>query len=288
MAQAAAATGAGPTVMVAIEQHFPSRQRIISDELAGCILPFGARMLVHAMRPSFARNWMIGAAERAFPGLWSGIICRKRAIDDALAASAGEIEAMVNLGAGFDTRACRLPFLAHIPVWEIDQPANLNPKRDRLRRCFGDVPRHVVLVPIDFDREALGPALAARAYAPQRRTFFIWEAVTQYLSEGGVRATLDFLAAAAPGSRLAFTYVLKDFVDGRNLHGQERLHARYVARNIWRFGLEPGEVSAFLARYGWRVQEHLGCDELAGRYVTPTGRRLATWPIERIVHAEKL
>lgn len=42
----------------------------------------------------------------------------------------------------------------------------------------------------------------------------MWEAVTQYLTEQGVRATFDRLAKAARGSRLAFTYVRKGFLTG--------------------------------------------------------------------------
>jgi methyltransferase (TIGR00027 family) len=287
MAQAAAKTGTGPTVMVAIEQYFPSHQRIIIDDLACSVLPFSARAFVGAMRPPLIRNWMVRTMDRAFPGLWSGIMYRKRYIDDALIASSREIDAVVNLGAGFDTRAYRLPSLAEIPVWEVDQPANIKSKQDRLRLRFGRLPAHVTLVSIDFDREALGPALATRGYMGRKRTFFIWEAVTQYLTETGISATLDFLATVPRGSRLAFTYVLKDFLDGQNLYGQERLHERYVKGNIWLFGLDPRSISDFLDPYGWRVTEHLGCDELTERYVKPTGRSLASSPIERIVYAEK-
>ncbi|MGY3614737.1 SAM-dependent methyltransferase [Bradyrhizobium sp. USDA 10063] len=288
MAQAAAKTGAGPTVMVAIEQWFPGRQRILIDDLASSILPFGARAFVHATRPSPIRNWLVRSTERAFPGLWSGIMCRKRFIDDALLAASPEIAAIVNLGAGFDTRAYRLQSLAAIPVWEVDQPANIRSKQAGLRRRFGDVPPHVTLVPIDFDHEALEPALASRGYARTMRTFFIWEAVTQYLSEAGIRSTLEFLAAAAPGSRLAFTYVQKDFIDGRNLHDQPRLYERYVKQKIWLFGLDPRDVAGFLDRYGWRVTAHVGCNDLAERFVKPTGRHLLSSSLERIVCAEKL
>lgn len=157
MAQAAAKTGAGPTVMVAIEQYFPSHQRIITDDLAYSVLPFSARALVWAMRPPLARNWMVRATEHAFPSLWSGIMCRKRYIDDALIAASREIDAVVNLGAGFDTRTYRLPSLAEIPVWEVDQPANIKSKQDRLQQGFGRLPENVTLVSIDFDHETLGP-----------------------------------------------------------------------------------------------------------------------------------
>jgi O-methyltransferase involved in polyketide biosynthesis len=151
----------------------------------------------------------------------------------------------------------------------------------------------------EWQRSAVVPLAAIVLFAVRRRfpagwpvcakrTFFIWEAVTQYLTETGIGATLDFLATAPRGSRLAFTYVLKDFLDGQNLYGQARLHERYVKGNVWLFGLDPRNVSVFLDPYGWRVTEHLGCDELAERYVKPTGRRLTSSPIERIVYAQKL
>ncbi|MCA1452384.1 SAM-dependent methyltransferase [Bradyrhizobium sp. BRP22] len=288
MAQAAAKTGAGPTVMVAIEQWFPSHRRILTDDLALSILPFGARAFVHAMRPFPIRDWMVRVTERTFPGLWSGIMCRKRFIDDAVVAASPEIDAIVNLGAGFDTRAYRLQSLAAIPVWEVDQPANIRSKQDGIRRRFGGVPPHVTLVPIDFDHEALEPALSSCGYAPTMRTFFIWEAVTQYLSETGIRSTLEFLATAAPGSRLAFTYVQKDFIDGRNLYDQPRLYERYVKQKIWLFGIDPRDVASFLEPYGWRVTAHAGCDDLAERFVKPTGRQLLSSPLERIACAEKM
>jgi len=225
--------------------------------------------------------------DKTFPGLWGGMMCRKRYIDEALIASAGSIEAVVNLGAGFDTRVYRLPALADLPVWELDQPENIEPKR--LRKRLGAIPAHITLAPIDFDREDIGTVLASHGYAPQKRTFFIWEAVTQYLTESGIRATFDFLARAATGSRLAFTYVRKDFVEGRNLYGQDRLYRRYVVQdNIWLFGIDPENVSSFLGSFGWRVVEHLGYEALAGRHVKPTGRELASTPIERMVYAEKL
>jgi len=43
--KAAAKTGVSPTALIAIEQYFPKKQRIIEDDLAYRILPFGARAL---------------------------------------------------------------------------------------------------------------------------------------------------------------------------------------------------------------------------------------------------
>ena len=275
--------------MVAIEQCFPGDHRIIADDLACRILPFGARAFVRLMRPAVARDWMVRVTEKSLPGIWGAMACRKRYIDEKLVESIGQIDAVVNLGAGLDTRVYRLPALADIPVWEVDQPENIESKRDRLRKLFGEVPAHVELVPIDFDHEELEAVLASRGYSPAMRTFFIWEAVTQYLTEIGIRATFEFLSKAAPGSRLTFTYVRKDFIDGNVTYGGEDLYKKYVVKDkVWLFGMVPEGVAGFLDEYGWRVVEHLGYDELAWRYVKPAGRELASTPIERMVYAEKL
>jgi hypothetical protein len=40
--------------------------------------------------------------------------------------------------------------------------------------------------------------------------------------------------------------------------------------------------------YGWRIIEDVGYDELADKYIVPTGRRLASTPVERMVYAERV
>jgi len=117
MNQKAAATGPGAMVPVAIEQAFAENERILTDEFALPILPLGPRIWVHLLRP--VKGWIVRKTEVKAPGLWGGIMARKRFIDDVIAEC--PTPAIVNLGAGFDTRVCRLPELADVPAWEIDQ-----------------------------------------------------------------------------------------------------------------------------------------------------------------------
>ena len=212
-------------------------------------------------------------------------MCRKRHIDEKLITFWNEIEAVVNLGAGYDTRPYRLAALSRVPVWEVDQSESIEAKDKRLRKTFGRIPANVKLVPVDFNGDDLGLKLAAQGYSTAKQTFFIWEAVTQYLTEQGVRATFDWLAKAAPGSRLVFTYVRKGFLDGKTLYGWESGYRQFVASKIWLFGMEPGDCPSFLRGYGWRVIEDVGYDELADKYIAPTGRPLASTPVERMVYA---
>ncbi len=289
MTQQAAKTGSGPTVTVAIEQFFPPEQRIIHDDLAYQIVPLSMRAFIGMMRFNVTRDWMVRLTEKAAPGIWSGVMCRKRYIDEKLLESAGQIKAIVNLGAGYDTRLYRFPQLADIPAWEVDQPGNIASKLDTVQKIFGKVPAHVKLVPIDFDHESLEAVLTDHGYELGQPTFFIWEAVTQYLTETGIRATFDFLAQAVSGSRLAFTYICQEFLDGSAMSQQyKRLYKAYVDKGIWLFGLDPDAVAAFLDGYGWRLIEDVGYDELAERYVKPLNRDLPSMPIERMVYAQKV
>ncbi len=149
----AAQTGIGPTMIVAIEQHFPSNQRVIDDPLAVEILPTVFRLIVKTMRLPMLRNWMVNVSEKKVAGIWSAMTCRKRYIDEkviAVVQDEDSVKAIVNLGAGYDTRCYRLPDLANIPTWEVDQPVNINAKRKGLQRAIGTIPDNITLVPINF------------------------------------------------------------------------------------------------------------------------------------------
>jgi methyltransferase (TIGR00027 family) len=285
---AAAKTAIMPIALVAAEQYFPPPQRIVDDPLALEMLPWGARLFVRCLQPRFIREWMISASEKSNPGLWGGLLCRKRYIDEALRASAREVETVVNLGAGLDSRCFRLPGLSTVPVWEVDQRRNIDLKAARLRRVLGAVPANVRLVPVDFEEESLGEGLSRQGFSVGRRTFFVWEAVTQYLTEAGVRAVFAFLSAAAQGSRLAFTYVRREFLQGTELFGWPSGYRRFVASGLWRFGMTPQSCSDLLAGYGWRIIEDVAYAEVASRYFAPAGRALTATQVERVVLAQRI
>jgi len=288
MSKKAADTATSVAATIAIEQYFPRDERLLDDDLARSMLPLGSRIFVSLFRFAWLRNWMIRMTEKRFPGVWAIFPVRKRYID-AKVTQATNLDALVNLGAGLDTLAFRLPTVAKVPIFEVDQPGNFELKRAKLNRALGELPEQLRFVPVDFDAQELGSELNLHGYSSDMKTFFVLEAVTQYLTITGIETTFDFLAKAQPGSRLVFTYVRKDFVEGTAFYDNEDLYKMMVLKDkIWLFGLDPEEVAGFLDGYGWRVLEHLGYDELADVYVKPTGRPLESLALERIVYAEKL
>lgn len=285
----AAGTAFGPIVLSAVEQFEPPDQRLVDDDLAALFLPLPLRAFIAATRLAPIRRTVVQASERNAPGLWANIACRKRYVDDNLAAALGDIDAVVVLGAGLDTRAYRLARHSDLPVFEVDLPINVARKHNTVARVLGTVPSSVRLVPVDFEHDDLFSALETQGYDREARTFFVWEGVTQYLTESAVRSTFDELSGAVPGSRIDFTYVRAEFIDGIEMYGAPALYRKFRQRSeLWRFGLAPAGVSKFLDGYGWRLIEQAGPDEFTSRYVAPAGRDLRTSQIEWSAYAEKV
>ena len=283
-----AQTAFGPMVLAAIEQHEPPGRRLVDDDLAARFIPAPGRWLVAATRPAPLRRLFIAASEWSGPGLWVNLACRKHYIADKLEEALADTDAVVVLGAGLDTRAYHLAQHSRIPIFEVDQPVNIARKAAAVRRVLGSQPRSVRLVALDFQRDDLLTALAEHGYRTDYRVFFICEGVTQYLTEDGVRRTLEGLRAAAPGSRFVFTYVRRDFIDGTNRYGTRTLYRTVrQRRQLWQFGIQPEDVAGFLDDYGWRLLEQAGPDELVRRYVEPTGRNLPASQLEWSAYAEK-
>ncbi|MGZ8802287.1 MAG: SAM-dependent methyltransferase [Mycobacterium sp.] len=284
----AAQKALGPIVLSAIEHHEPQDRRLVDDDLAESFLPARLRLLVRLARVDSLRRAATSAMDRSGPGLWASIACRKRFIDERLSDPVNEFDTVVVLGAGLDTRAYRIARHSSLPVFEVDQQTNIDRKAAVVQRVLGAAPASVHLVAVDFERDELIPALEAHGYRTSGRTFFIWEGVTQYLAPESVRATLGQLSGAATGSRLIFSYVRQDFIDGTQRYGADAVYRRVrQRRQVWKSGLVPEEVGQLLAEYGWRLVEQAGPSYYRDTYIRPTGRTLSASPIEWAVLAER-
>ncbi|WP_405488169.1 SAM-dependent methyltransferase [Nocardia sp. NBC_00511] len=281
MTQNAASTSLVPILIAAAENLEPAETRLLSDDFAQHMLPVPLRAVV---RRPLGRRLLRAAMDREGPGIWNSLACRKRYFDDRTgAAIAAGIESVVVLGAGLDTRAMRLAAPAGIPSFEVDQPVITERKRQRI-----NLPDKVIQVPIDFETDDLRTALRTHGYDAGSKTLFLWEGVTQYLTERAVRDTLTALAEARAGSILVFSHVRQDFIDGTDLGDCAPTHRRFVGRNpLWQFGLQPEDVAGLLIEYGWIELEQVGGPEYAARFLTPIGRAATVPDLERCVTAAK-
>jgi methyltransferase (TIGR00027 family) len=277
-------------VLRGLESRRPASERLLYDPVSFRLLPAGWRLLLRLLASTGLANAILVKRERQLPGVIANLLCRTRYIDDALRGALDNgAEQVLILGAGFDTRAYRIPGTDAVPVFEVDHPDAQAAKRKALERSSIAIPENVTFVPVDFERDDLGRALAVAGFRSGRRTFFIWEGVTQYISRAAIADTLAYVGTAGgAGSVLAFSYIRVDVIEGSAATATDR---RVMARAQgggapWRTGLDPAELPALLERHGLRLVEDVGDDEFRTRYLEPAGRTLATLRAERVALAE--
>lgn len=273
------------TAIRATEAFHPERERIYDARFDLSALPPFWRGL---MLPGI-RHALVALMEKTGMGTLGMLLCRTRFIDDALAKSlVGGVEQVVSLGAGFDTRAYRIPGIERTRFFELDLPLPQALKQERLKTVLGAIPPHVTFVPIDFDRQSIEDEMLAAGYQTATRTFFIWEGVTQYITAQAVDATLSFVAHAAPGSQIAFTYIHRAIIDGSDRsQNDRRIMSRVRSRGMaWVFGLDPVEIETWLAERGFRLLDYADAVRYRARYLTPVGRRMNIYEGERMALAE--
>ncbi|MEM8859442.1 MAG: class I SAM-dependent methyltransferase, partial [Chloroflexota bacterium] len=89
---------------------------------------------------------------------------------------------------------------------------------------------HVAFVTVDFQTESWSDKLKAAGYDPSKKTIFLWEGVTLYISEQDVRHTLRELKVNAPaGSVLVTDIYALSFVSGEY---EPRMKPAYQALKI--------------------------------------------------------
>jgi methyltransferase (TIGR00027 family) len=190
----------------ALESAKPPHDRVLADPLAARLLSQPLRAVAKASRFAGISAIVSGYIDRRQPGVRASVVARTCLIDGLVAAALRDgIEQIVILGAGFDTRAYRIAGIDRARVFEVDHPNTSGAKRERLRGAFGALPGHVTIVEFTFGCSSLQDALEQAGFEPDSRTLFIWEGVTNYLTEEAVNATLAFIGRSPVGSRAVFT-----------------------------------------------------------------------------------
>ncbi len=196
-------------------------------------------------------------------------ISRSRYTEDCLMKAVGEgLKQYVILGAGMDTFAFRHPELMEkLRVFEVDQPATQDHKRQRLSELGWEPPGQLYFVPVDFTRQRLDEELKNSPYDPKALSFFNWLGVTYYLPRETVLDTLRTVAGIAPkGSTIIFDYLDTDVYDPAKAapRGQWLLFSLVGAKGKCAF--EPSKLSGELAALGLRLKENLSPSEIEKLY----------------------
>ena len=255
------------------------RDPVVRDPLAARLLPRNLRLLLRAARVPAFRRLLVRYADRRAPGARTSAIARTALIDalvreavEGHAPDAGEdratarapVRQLVLLGAGFDCRAHRMPELADTRVFEVDRAPT-----QAIKRAYVPMAATVTYVAVDFLRDDVFEKLGEAGWLGSIPTLFVWEGVTNYLTEEVVLRVLRTVAERAPGSTIVFTYIHRGVLD----HPADFVGGPRIVANVkelgepWTFGLLPSEVAGFVDRSGLVLRHDEGADDYRRRFL---------------------
>jgi len=203
----------------------------------------------------------------------ASIVARARFIEDLISEQVKHnVSQYVILGAGLDTFAQRRPEMgSKLKVFEIDRPGPQAWKQQRLIELGCGVPDWLRFVPVDFESgDAWWERLKSAGFDTTRSAVVASTGVSMYLTKDAVAATLRQVAALAPGSTLAMTFLLPiEFADPVIRPGLERAEkgARASGTPFLSF-FTPPEVLTLARQAGLREVHHVSAAALTERYFT--------------------
>jgi methyltransferase (TIGR00027 family) len=171
------------------------------------------------------------------------VVARTVFLDELIMdACAGGCRQVVLLGAGFDTRAFRLPWPPGVRCFELDTRDVLDTKEQVLTAQHAMPGCERITVPGDL-RDDWPAALRAAGLRPAEPTAWVAEGLLVYLTPDDVDQLLDRVTSlSAPGSRLGLTF--------RNRAPADHTSPAVALRR----SAAPDDPVGWLAGHGWAAQ----------------------------------
>jgi methyltransferase (TIGR00027 family) len=240
------------------ESQKPEEERICYDPYAVHFVTPELRQLNKDPLKAKAMLESLGNIGTLLLGMSNSTRARVRYFDDFVKASIDKgQEQLVILGAGYDTRAYRIEGLngkSNIRVFEVDHPITQKAKIEKIKEIFGQLPDHVVYVPIDLMTENLGEKLLRNGYDKTKQTLFIMEGLLMYLKPNAVDEILSIIIEnSGKASSIIFDYYPQSVVDGSSELEIGRITHDYLAQigEPLLFGIKDGMVGEFLMERGF-------------------------------------
>ncbi|RBQ25587.1 MAG: hypothetical protein ALMCE001_01320 [Methanocorpusculum sp. MCE] len=236
------------------ESKLPEDRRIFYDPYA--VYFIDPRTLEYAKQNPLQAKALAEEYEKKMPGWSNSIRARVRYFDDRIEKAAAEgFTQLVILGAGYDTRAYRIPALKErMTIFEVDHPQTIERKISIITGIFQEMPKHVRFVPLDLEHGDLWDTLKRSGYSTSEKTLFVLEGLLMYLSRDAVAELFSGIAQnAGAGSIALFDFVPQSLVDGiSDSEGGAYIRA-YLSQvgELFRTGFAENELNPYLAGLGF-------------------------------------
>jgi methyltransferase (TIGR00027 family) len=236
------------------------------DNIAYIILPTFFRLLLKSRWLFKPFSWLYFSK-----GIYEYVIARTKYFDAVfIEALEQEFDQILIFGAGYDSRALRFSELNKgTSIFELDAPVTQQEKLKAYQSKKLVVPKNLIFIPIDFNKEKLEDKIRQTGFIEGKKSLFILEGVTMYLSKDAVESTFRFISdVSGTGSMVVFDYIYGGVLRRENKYYGEKDMYKKVAKvgEEWIFALEENEAEHFLSKYGFLVKDYSSSNELEDRY----------------------
>lgn len=275
-------TAFGAASVRLMEQLEPGDKKLFNDPV---IYHLTSPVIRFIIKSKFLRNYFVRQSDKIIPGIIGGQICRTKFIDEKTLQVLNEVQQILILGAGLDTRAYRLEGIDQKSIYEVDLPYIQQNKITGLKKYFGKLPSEVHFIPIDFNTQKTETVLENSSFDINKSTLVILEAVIQYINKEAVDEVFKFISKLPNNSYLLFTYILRDIIERKTegadkiINWSEKKHCPFV------FGINPSEIKPFLERYNIELLEDVGTEFYQVNYLKPLKRDMNVFNGERTTFA---
>ena len=170
-------TAAYMALFRAVESARPRGGPPVHRSLATSLLPTSLRLVADVARLPVIGRAVPAILDLGWPRTRSSGVVRTRLIDTMVQEALGDgATQLVLLGAGYDSRAYRLPLAHQVTVFEVDHPSTQRAKRARLG-ASGTSIDHVRFVGVDFELDNIAGRLAEAGFDERARSIVVWEGV---------------------------------------------------------------------------------------------------------------
>lgn len=166
-----------------------------------------------------------------------------------------EVSQVVIMGAGFDTR-CFIFNFDNIKYFEIDLPETQKMKKELLETM--NIPlNHITFISMDFDSDNWTEKLIQAGFDSSKKTLFLWEGVTLYLSKEVVKQTiLDIEKITPKDSILTFDLYSHSFIKNYYKNKTEKLLTEKVIFGVDLKNENTLDLENLLKDSGFFIFEH--------------------------------
>jgi len=207
-------------------------------------------------------NWIF------FPkGIYEYVIARTKYIDNIFKeAIENGIEQILIFGAGFDSRAIRFAGKnIKTKIFELDSLHTQTAKIKQFRKKDIPIPKNTIFIPMDFHVDSVSEKLELNGFKRNKPTLFIMEGILMYLDKEVVDELFKLIyELAVPESRVIFDYIHASVLERENIYyGEKDIYEKVNSlREPWLFGIEKGEMEAFLKNYNFNLVQNLNSEDL--------------------------